>query len=123
MARLTLKLSFDGGRAVGPGKIRLLEEVDRAGSISAGGRAMGMSYRRAWLLVEEMNGYFKRPVVTTQVGGSGGGGAQLTLFGRQVVAHYREMEEEAAQAVSRHIEALQRALTSAQEGAGGGGKA
>jgi molybdate transport system regulatory protein len=110
MARLTLRLDFDGERAVGPGKVRLLEEVERTGSIAAGGRAMGMSYRRAWLLVEEMNNCFKRPVVTTQLGGSGGGGAQLTLFGRQVVAHYRAMERDAAAAAARHIEALQRAL-------------
>jgi molybdate transport system regulatory protein len=110
MARLTLRLDFDGERAVGPGKVRLLEEVERTGSIAAGGRAMGMSYRRAWLLVEEMNRCFKHPVVTTQLGGSGGGGAQLTLFGRQVVAHYRAMEREAAEAAARHIEALRRAL-------------
>jgi molybdate transport system regulatory protein len=110
MARLTLRLDFDGERAVGPGKVRLLEEVERTGSIAAGGRAMGMSYRRAWLLVEEMNRCFRHPVVMTQLGGAGGGGAQLTLFGRQVVAHYRAMERDAAEAAARHIEALQRAL-------------
>ena len=110
MARLTLRLDFDGERQIGPGKVRLREEVERTGSISAGGRAMGMSYRRAWLLVEEMNRCFKRPVVATQLGGSGGGGAQLTLFGRQVVGHYRAMEREAATAAAPHIQALQRSL-------------
>ena len=110
MARLTLRLDFDADRQVGPGKVRLLEAVERTGSISAAGRELGMSYRRAWLLIEDMNTCFKRPVVATQLGGSGGGGAQLTLFGRQVVAHYRAMEKEASAAAARHIEALQRAL-------------
>ena len=64
MARLTLRIDFDGDRAIGPGKIRLLELIDAKGSISAAGREMGMSYRRAWLLVDNLNRCFREPVVS-----------------------------------------------------------
>ena len=75
MSRLTLRIDFDGGRALGPGKVRLLELVGETGSISAAGRAMGMSYRRAWLLVDALNQTFSQPVTETRGGGAGGGGA------------------------------------------------
>jgi molybdate transport system regulatory protein len=84
MARLTLRLDFGPGRAIGHGKIRLLEAVRDHGSISAAGRSMGMSYRRAWLLVDALNRLFKAPVVETKHGGSAGGGAELTPFGHHV---------------------------------------
>ena len=77
-ARLSIRIDLPGGRRVGPGKIRLLELIDETGSISAAGRAMAMSYRRAWLLVESLNTGFREPVVDAQPGGRHGGGARLT---------------------------------------------
>jgi molybdate transport system regulatory protein len=78
--------------AIGPGKAELLEAIDREGSISGGGRAMGMSYRRAWTLVDTMNRCWTEPVVQTSVGGGAGGGAKLTPFGQAVLKAYRELE-------------------------------
>src|SRR5258705_4964549 len=95
MARLTLRLDFGPGRAIGHGKVRLLEAVRDHGSISAAGRAMGMSYRRAWLLVDALNRMFKQPVVVAATGGAKGGGAKLTDFGRAVASAYRRAEERA----------------------------
>jgi len=106
MARLTLRLDFGPGRAVGHGKIRLLEAVRDHGSISAAGRSMGMSYRRAWLLVDELNRLFETPVVETKHGGSAGGGAELTPFGHQVVQQYRRIERKAHKAIASDLAIL-----------------
>lgn len=113
MARLTLRIDFDDERAIGPGKIRLLELIDAEGSISAAGRAMAMSYRRAWLLVDNLNRCFREPVVAAQTGGAKGGGAALTPLGRTVVRHYRAIEKEAAAAAASHVGALADALAEA----------
>lgn len=110
MARLRLRIDFDGNRALGPGKIRLLELVGETGSISAAGRAMDMSYRRAWLLVDAMNQTFRKPVVVARGGGAGGGGASLTPFGEELVGRYRTMEHAAQRAVAQHIAELEGAL-------------
>ena len=115
MAKLTLRVDFDNATRLGPGKVRLLELIGEHGSISAAGRAMGMSYRRAWLLVDSLNHAFKEPVVLTQLGGSGGGGAALSGFGQAVVDHYRAMEHEAAAAVARRLHQLERALAASAE--------
>ncbi len=112
MAKLTLRVDFSDQRAVGPGKIRLLELIDEHGSIAAAGRAMDMSYRRAWLLIDNMNQCFRKPLVQKQMGGNGGGGAALTAFGRRIVKHYRDMEHEAGTAVAAHLRALDSALSS-----------
>src|SRR5262249_60665525 len=80
-ARLTLRVDLGGDRAIGPGKIRLLEAIRDTGSITKAGIALGMSYRRAWLLVDDMNNCFRQPVVAAQAGGSHGGGAAPTAFG------------------------------------------
>src|ERR1700751_5856068 len=85
LSRLTLRIDFAEGRAVGPGKIKLLEMIDSHGSISKAGRQLGMSYRRAWLLVDSLNRCFRTPVVASQQGGQQGGGASLTKFGHAVV--------------------------------------
>jgi len=90
--------------------MRLLEAVSETGSISSAGRALGMSYRRAWLLLDEMNSGFRRKVVTTQLGGSRGGGARLTPFGRELLRRYRAIEAGAAKATKAHIAFLARAL-------------
>lgn len=91
---------------MGPGKVQLLEAIEQEGSIAAGGRTMHMSYRRAWLLVSEMNQMFGASVVDTLHGGSRGGGARLTALGRNVVAHFRATEAKALRAAAIHIDAL-----------------
>jgi molybdate transport system regulatory protein len=106
MTKLTLRVEFGPERAIGPGKVRLLELIQETGSIAAAGRAMGMSYRRAWLLVDSLNRCFHDPVVVTQLGGASGGGAALTTLGESVVGHYRAMELEAQAAVGARLEAL-----------------
>jgi molybdate transport system regulatory protein len=108
--RLTIRLDFAGDRRVGPGKIRLLELIDETGSISAAGRAMAMSYRRAWLLVESLNTSFRRPAVDARPGGRRGGGARLTPLGRELIARYRTMEREAVRAATAHVAAIEDAL-------------
>ena len=92
LARLSIRIDLDGGLRIGPGKIRLLELIEATGSISAAGRAMAMSYRRAWLLVESLNTSFREPVVAAQSGGRHGGGARLTPFGHDLVVCYRAIE-------------------------------
>jgi molybdate transport system regulatory protein len=110
MPRLTLRIDFDADRAIGPGKIKLLEMIDRHGSISEAGRQMGMSYRRAWLLVDSLNRSFNTPVIAPQKGGQHGGGASLTEFGRAVAQHYRAVESAAEKAGAAHVDALAAAL-------------
>lgn len=94
--RLTLRLDVGGRATLGPGKVRLLELIGEHGSISAAARAMGMSYRRAWALVESLNATFETPLVATHPGGQGGGGAVLLPLGAEVARLYRELEHEAA---------------------------
>tara|TARA_R110002020_G_scaffold16900_14_gene60096 strand:- start:4816 stop:5205 length:390 start_codon:yes stop_codon:yes gene_type:complete len=90
--KLRLKLTFDSGLTVGPGKADLLEGIAAEGSISAAGRRMRMSYKRAWMLVEEMNAAFATPLVESSRGGASGGGARLTEAGEAVLAQYRRLE-------------------------------
>ncbi|XAZ23435.1 winged helix-turn-helix domain-containing protein [Sinorhizobium sp. B11] len=88
-----LRITFPDDDRLGRGKMELLEHIRETGSISAAGRAMDMSYRRAWLLVAEMNRMFKAQVVESQRGGQKGGGAALTPFGNQLLARFRNMEK------------------------------
>ncbi len=118
MTRLTLRIDFDADRAIGPGKIRLLELIDAKGSISAAGREMAMSYRRAWLLVDNLNRCFRYPVVSAQTGGAKGGGAALTALGRDVIRHYRAIEQNATKAGADHVGALAAALADAEPAEG-----
>jgi molybdate transport system regulatory protein len=115
MARLTLRIDFDTADALGPGKIRLLECVRDTGSISAAGRAMAMSYRRAWLLIDTLNTSFRQPVVTTKLGGKSGGGAVLTRFGEELIKNYRDMEMIAHTALRPQLSMLERAIGSAPQ--------
>ncbi len=93
--RLTLRLDFQSELRLGPGKIALLEAIRRHGSIAAAGREFGMSYRRAWLLVDELNRMFLGPLVVTRGGGRDGGGAELTDLGADIVTYYRRAEAKA----------------------------
>jgi len=117
-ARLTLRVDFGTDRAIGPGKVQLLEAIRDTGSISQAGRSLGMSYRRAWLLVDDMNRCFREPVVTAQPGGSQGGGAALTTFGEKVVRKYRTIESEATAAARPQLNDLEAAVRSSRRGAG-----
>lgn len=96
--------------AVGPGKVALLEAIARTGSISAAAREIGMSYRRAWVLVDEMNQTLRTPVVSTATGGSRGGGTELTASGRKVIELYRAIEARLADAAAADIAALRRLI-------------
>ncbi len=110
LTRLTIRLDFDAGRRLGAGKIALLEAIDRTGSISAAGRVHAMSYRRAWLLVDELNQLFAAPLVAAHHGGAKGGGAQLTGEGRRIVALYRDAEAKMRAAAEGEISAIERQL-------------
>lgn len=104
--RLSIRIDLAGGARIGPGKIALLEEIARSGSISAAGRAMKMSYRRAWELVEDLNRNLGEPVVETAAGGSGGGGTRLTPGGLRLVQQYRAMEQAATATAQDYLDAL-----------------
>lgn len=106
VARLFLRIDLTPDQRIGPGKIALLEAIRDAGSISGAGRALRMSYRRAWLLVEDLNRTFAEPVVAAQAGGTRGGGAVLTEFGRELVACYRDLEREAQELAARRLDPL-----------------
>jgi molybdate transport system regulatory protein len=103
---LSLRIDLDDEGRIGPGKIRLLENIQQFGSISAAGRAMDMSYKRAWDLVDEINRICNQPAVERQTGGKNGGGAALTPFGLSLVARYRKIERDAASAVRKDLQAL-----------------
>ena len=107
--RLSIRLDLICGARIGPGKVAVLEEIARSGSISAAGRTLGMSYRRTWELVEELNRTLRMPVVQTAAGGSGGGGAVLTRAGKAVIERYRAIEFDTARAARKHLQALNRA--------------
>ncbi len=91
---VTVRLRVDIGPdcSIGPGKIALLEQIERSGSLSEAARILKMSYRRAWLLLEDLNRTLGQPVTTASVGGAGGGGARITPFGRHVIVAFREIE-------------------------------
>jgi len=101
---LLLRILSARNPAMGPGKARLVTLIADTGSISAAARTMGMSYRRAWQLVEALNKSFKEPVVLTAVGGKRGGGAVVTDFGKRLVAQYHGMEAKASVAIAADLE-------------------
>lgn len=107
-----LRIGSDRELAVGPGKIALLEAIEQTGSISAAGRKLGMSYRRAWLLVDALNRALAHPVITTVTGGREGGGTALTPTGLELVRRYRRIEALARAATAKEISALQKLMRS-----------
>jgi molybdate transport system regulatory protein len=118
VARIRIRIYLGDGHSVGPGKVQLLEAVRELGSISAAARSMGMAYRHAWELIDDMNQCFRSPVVTGASGGRAGGGATLTPFGEEVVRRFRAMEKRARQAMARDVEALDREVVEARAPAG-----
>lgn len=96
--------------AVGPGKIALLEAIGKAGSITAAAKSLDMSYRRAWLLLDELNGSLRVPAVDSAKGGQHGGGSALTDAGRQMIDLYRRIESTAATACRSDIQQLMKML-------------
>ncbi len=114
MPKLSIRIDFGEDRRIGPGKIQLLEHIAALGSIAAGGRALGMSYRRAWELIEELNGVFDRPVVTPKSGGKKGGGAALTPLGLALISRYRAIELAASSAAAAQMDALNQEFTTSR---------
>lgn len=108
--RLRLRIVFGDDAMLGPGKAELLERIRNTGSISAAGREMAMSYKRAWMLVEEMNTVFREPLVESSRGGSGGGGARVTEAGLAVLRLYRSIGDRAAETSAAEIATLKSML-------------
>ena len=108
MARLTIRIDFDDGSGLGPGKVQLLELVARTGSIRKAAAELGMSYRKAWLLLQALKETFGMPLVETTAGGKSGGGTSLTTAGREVVIRYRNLECAAMKAAAPDLKALTR---------------
>ncbi len=101
--KVILRIDFPGATRLGRGKVQLMGLIRDTGSISAAGRAMDMSYRRAWLLVDEMNHMFSKPVVESQRGGQRGGGAALTAFGEELLARMQVLQDKAAKAIDADL--------------------
>jgi molybdate transport system regulatory protein len=116
MARLSIRIDFEpSGKFLGPGMVELLERIAQFGSISKGAYSMGMSYRKGWLLVDEMQKTFGGRVAITKAGGSAGGGAELTNLGRSLLKTYRAIEASVARAVDEEIQSLS-AMTQKTDG-------
>jgi molybdate transport system regulatory protein len=105
-----LRIILGDAIAIGPGKADLLEGIRDTGSIAASARRMGLSYKRAWLLVDTMNACFRRPVVEAAKGGKAGGGARLTPLGEEVLARYRRMQAATGRAIAGDLAALSRVM-------------
>jgi molybdate transport system regulatory protein len=103
---IRFRVHFAAACAVGPGKIALLEGIQRAGSLSQAAREIGMSYRRAWELLTSLNTSFSEAVVVTVKGGRGGGGARLTAFGRQLIGRYRTFEADTQARAARTFRSI-----------------
>ena len=107
---LSIRIDLASGDRIGPGKIALLEAIRSTGSISAAARSIGMSYRKAWLLVEEINQSLREPAVAAEIGGSGGGGAMVTPVGERIVGLYRTIEAQARAAAGGEFRAISKLI-------------
>ena len=107
---IRIRIPFGDDYAIGPGKADLLEAIDRTGSISAAARALKMSYRRAWLLVDTMNRCFKQALVETATGGARGGGAHVTELGRDVLRRFRTIEKKATSSIQDDLDEFEKFL-------------
>ena len=108
--RLRLHVHLGDEHSIGPGKVRLLEAIRELGSITAAARAMGMGYRHAWDLVDDLQSGFRRPLLEATSGGKAGGGARLTPFGEEVIRRFRAMERAANAGMARELRALEAEL-------------
>jgi molybdate transport system regulatory protein len=98
-----IRVDFDSGASLGHGKVALLEQIHACGSLSQAARVLGLSYRRAWLLLDDINRSFDEPAVVTATGGNHGGGAKLTHFGHELIDRYRELEQIAEKQAIRSL--------------------
>lgn len=112
MAKLTIRVDFESGASLGPGKVRLLEEVEKTRSIRNAAQVVGMSFRQAWLLLKAIEEMFGHPVIETKRGGSRGGGSALTELGSLVIACYRQLERASASAAQKELVALEKRIDS-----------
>src|ERR1700722_17795523 len=103
---IRLRIDFGPTASIGPGKVALLEHIDRVGSLSQAARELGLSYRRAWQLLDDLNHSFTEPVASASVGGAGGGGVQLTAFAKGLIRAYRDGERAARDATRTRFGAL-----------------
>ncbi len=103
---IRFRIDFAEHASLGPGKIRLLETIRDSGSLSKAARALGMSYRRAWLLVESLKNTFREPVTVASTGGKDGGGMQITEFGDALVKSYRRLERDFETLAARRFTAI-----------------
>jgi len=108
--RLSIRIDLTNGDRIGPGKIALLEAIKSAGSISAAARQIGMSYRRAWLLVEEINAALRQPAVAAATGGKQGGGAAVTPVGEEIITLYRAIERAAHTGAAKEFRAVDKLI-------------
>jgi len=109
-ATIRIRIAVGENIAIGQGKADLLEVIGRTGSIAAAARELGMSYRKAWMLVDEMNQCFASPVVVAAKGGPGGGGAQVTPTGQEALARFREIQGRASSAIEDQVRAFRKRL-------------
>jgi molybdate transport system regulatory protein len=107
---IRFRIDFAANSWVGPGKIELLEAIRSHGSLSQAARSLGMSYRRAWLLIESLNSYFREPVTRAITGGKGGGGVTITTFGESLIKSYRELSDDIAVAAARRLPSIARVV-------------
>jgi len=107
---IRFRIDFAMNSWVGPGKIELLEAIRGCGSLTRAARSLDMSYRRAWLLLDNLNSCFQEPVTLATTGGKGGGGVTVTTFGESLIASYRELELDIASAAARRLPAIARAV-------------
>lgn len=112
--RFRLRVSAGDLIAIGPGKVELLEAIREHGSLTSAAKALGISYRRAWMMLDELTRALKRPAVETASGGAHGGGTALTALGEELIARYRRVERTAAKACADDLEALRKMVRSAK---------
>ena len=111
-----IRVDFDTGASLGPGKVALLEQIQACGSLSQAARVLGLSYRRAWLLLDDINQSFAEPAVVTATGGPRGGGAELTPFGQALIERYRELEKVAEKQAARSLVRIAASATAQRAG-------
>jgi molybdate transport system regulatory protein len=112
---IRVRVDFNAASSIGPGKIALLEAIARSGSLSQAARNLGMSYRRAWLLISSLNGMFSKTVANATTGGSGGGGMQLTPFGESLIKSYRKLERDVEKQAAIQLRSLSQDVAAAPE--------